>query len=66
VKLAGSAADLKYIAGRAAHGDARRIVAAVLQTPQAFDDDWNYFFRTDITDDSAHASILSDDADKTM
>jgi hypothetical protein len=41
---------------RTAHGDARRVVAAVFQAPQPLDDDRNYLLGTDITDDSAHAS----------
>jgi hypothetical protein len=59
-QLARSAAHLESRAGGAAHGDARRVVATVFQPPQPFNNDRNYLFRTDITDNSAHAMILSD------
>ncbi len=49
-------------AGGIAYGDARRVIAAVFQSPQPINDDRNYLFRTNITDDSAHALILSDAA----
>jgi hypothetical protein len=62
VQLAGGAANLKGGTGRAAHGDASRVVAAVFQPPQTFDDDRNYLLGTNIADDSAQARILSDRA----
>ena len=62
-QLARRAAHLKRGAGGAAHGDARRVVAAVFQPPQPFDDDRNYLLGADITDNSAHEVILNDDAD---
>ncbi len=61
-ELARSATDLKRGAGRAAHGDACRVVAAVFEAPQPLDDDGNYLLGTDITDNAAHATILSDTA----
>src|ERR1700685_2686010 len=64
-QLARSATHLKHRAGRAADGDARRIVTAVFQTPQSLNDDGNYFLFADITDDSAHARILCDEANAT-
>ena len=59
-QLARCAPHLKSRAGWTAHGDSRRVVATVLQPPQPFDDDRNYLLLADITDDSAHAMILSD------
>jgi len=61
-QLARSAAHLKGGAVGTAHGDARRVVAAVFQPPQPFDDDRNHLLWTDITDNSAHNKILNDDA----
>ena len=37
------------------HGDARRVVSAVLQPAQAFDDDVEGLPRTDVSHDAAHA-----------
>ena len=47
-----------------AHGDAGRVVAAVLEAPQTFDDDWNDLLAADVTDDSAHDSILCEGPDE--
>ena len=57
-ELAGGAADLKGFMGGAADCDACRIVAAILETAQALNDDGNYWFWTDIAYDSAHRTIL--------
>ena len=65
-ELARRAAHLERGAGWAAHGDARRVVAAVFQAPQPLDDDRNYFLWTDITDNAAHAAILSDLSDSVL
>ena len=59
-ELARSAANLKRGSGWTADGDARRVVAAIFQTPQPLDDDRDYLLGTDITDDSAHTEILCD------
>ena len=59
-ELAGGAADLEGFAVWAADGDACRIVAAILETPQPLNDDGNYWFWTDIAYDSAHRTILCD------
>ena len=61
-ELAGSAADFKGFVSGAADGDTGRIVAAILETPQTFNDDGNYCFWTYIADDSAHRTILCDGA----
>ena len=55
-ELAGSAAKFEgvRVLGRAADGDPGRVVAAVLQAAQAFNDDFNDGLRTDVTDNSAH------------
>ncbi len=37
------------------HGYARRVVSAILQTAQAFDDDVEGLARTDVSHDAAHA-----------
>jgi hypothetical protein len=65
-QLAGRATHLKHRAGGIADGDARRIVAAVFQSPQPFNDDGNHFLFSNITDDSAHVRILSDRAGERM
>ena len=65
-ELAWSATHFKRGAGRAAHGDARRVIAAVFQAPQPLDDDRNYFLWTDVADNSAHAAILSDLSDSVL
>src|SRR5262245_49935721 len=36
------------------NGDSRRVIAAILQPPQPFDDDLDGLLITDISDDSAH------------
>jgi hypothetical protein len=59
-KLAGGAANLESRAGWAADRDACRVVAAILEPPQPFDNDGNYFLRTYITDNAAHGTILSE------
>jgi hypothetical protein len=61
-ELAGSAADLENWAGGAADGDAGRVIAAVFEPAKALDDDRNDFFRTDVSDDAAHGTILCDRA----
>ena len=59
-ELAGSAADFKGFVSGAADGDSRRVVTAILETAQAFNDDGNYCFWANITNDSAHWTILFD------
>jgi len=59
-ELTGRAAELKSVARRAANGDARRVVSAIFESPQPLDDDRNYLFRSHVTDNSAHISILRD------
>jgi len=71
VQLAGGAPNFKRGGGkrgarRAAHGNARRVVAAVFEAAKPLDDDWNYFFWTDVADDAAHGTILSDRAGEGM
>ncbi len=39
----------------AGNGDSGRVVAAVLQTTQTFNDDGNDFLLADVTDDATHA-----------
>jgi len=39
------------------NGDSRRIVAAVFQLAQTFDDDGDNFLRADVADNSAHAGL---------
>src|SRR2546427_5413460 len=56
-KFSGRAADFQ-LAGVRHDGDARGIVAAVLELTQAFDDDGHNFFGPDITNYSAHARRL--------
>ena len=58
VQLARSAADLKRALAGSADGDARRVVAAILQAPQPLEDEWHNFLRADITHDSAHTTIV--------
>ena len=62
-ELAGGAADIQCRAGGAADGDACRVVAAVFETPQPFDDDRNYLLGTDVTNYAAHATILNERAE---
>ena len=57
-QLAGGAADFEQRGVGSADGDAGRVIAAVFETAQAFNDDWNNFLTADITDDSAHEWIL--------
>jgi hypothetical protein len=59
-ELALGAADFKRGARRAADSDARRVVSAIFQSPQSLDDDRDYFFGTNVTDNSAHTAILRD------
>src|SRR5258708_37050846 len=56
-KLAWGAADFQF-ARLGHHGDARGIVAAVLELTQTFDDDGDNFLGPDIADYSAHARRL--------
>jgi len=44
----------------AANCDAGRIVAAIFEAAQAFDDDGDNLLTADVTHDSAHAGILCD------
>ena len=39
------------------HRDARRVVAAILEPPQAVDEDRDNFFGSDVTDDAAHRRL---------
>ena len=61
-QLAGGAAHLEGGTGWRADGDARRVIAAIFQAPQPFDDDRDYLLGTNITDNSAHATILNEAA----
>ena len=63
-ELTGSAAHLKRVAGRTADGNTRRVVAAVFEAPKPLDDDGNYLLWTNVADNAAHATILSDTAAK--
>src|SRR4029077_6918877 len=53
-QLAFGAANLQLVP-IAGNGDSSRIVSAVFETSQAFDNDRNYFFLADISDDATHA-----------
>jgi hypothetical protein len=56
-QLAGGAAQLQ--AARAAgNGDAGRVVAAVFEAAQAFNDDWDGVVWADVPDDSTHGMSL--------
>src|ERR1700737_1125216 len=39
------------------NGDSRRVVSAVFQLAQPFNNDGHDFFRSDITDNSAHTAV---------
>jgi hypothetical protein len=56
-KFARGAANLEF-AALGHDGDARGIIAAVLELPQSFDDDGDNFFGPDIADYSAHVRRL--------
>jgi len=56
-QLAGGAANIE-LAVVADHCDPGRIIAAVLEPPQAVEDQWNNALGPDITDNSAHDEIL--------
>ncbi len=60
MQLARSPANLKRGTGGAAHGDASRIVTAVLEASEPLYDDRNDWLRTYIPNDAAHTPILSD------
>jgi hypothetical protein len=60
LKLSRGAAHLKKRAVGAADSDPGRVVSAILETPQALNDDGQYFLRANITDNSAHMTILCD------
>ena len=51
-QLAGAAAD--FDAAVLHHGDARRIVTAILESPQPVEDDGHNRLRPDVSNDSAH------------
>ena len=53
-QLAFGAAQLKLIPV-AGDGDTRRVIAAVLKSPQALDNDGNYFLFADVANNSTHA-----------
>ncbi len=56
-EFSGSAANFQFsVLGD--YGDARGIVTAIFEFPQAFDDDRHYLLRSDVTDNSAHARAL--------
>src|SRR5258706_1979196 len=38
------------------YGDARRVIAAIFELAQAFDDDRDYLFRSNVTDNSTHGA----------
>ncbi len=56
-KLAGATPQLDRAVAN--HGDAGRVVAAVLEAPQAVDEDRENLLAADIADDSAHTSVAS-------
>jgi hypothetical protein len=64
-ELAGGAAELEYAlavgAGSTGDGDAGGVIAAVLETAQAFEDDRDDGFWADVTNDSAHAMSVDGD-----
>ena len=55
-QLAGAAPQVDRAA--ADDGDARRVVAAILEPPQPVDQDRHDVLRSDVADDSAHSCIL--------
>ncbi len=57
-ELTGGTAEFELFFSGAADSDSGRVIAAVFEAAQAFEDDWNNFFRADVTDDSAHGSIV--------
>ena len=56
-QLAFGAAQLQSL-GTAGHGDARRIVSAILQAAKAVNDDRDYLLLTNVSDDSTHGRLL--------
>ena len=59
LQLARRPADLQQRCFRSAHGDPGRIVAAVFQPAQSFDDDRNHVLAAHISHNAAHEFILS-------
>src|SRR5580704_402405 len=56
-EFSGSATDFQFsVLGD--DRDARGIVSAILEFSQTLDDDRHYLFRSDVTDNSAHARVL--------
>jgi hypothetical protein len=60
-ELARCAPQLQRGAGRAANCNASRVVAAIFEAPQPFNNDWNNLLRTYITNNAAHGTILSEE-----
>jgi hypothetical protein len=52
-EFTGGSAELKRVSA-ASDGDARGVISAVFEAGEAFHDDWDASFRTDVTDDSTH------------
>jgi hypothetical protein len=62
-ELAGCSAELHEgmavgAGGAASYGDAGGVVAAVLETAQAFDDDGDYGLRANVSNDSTHGTSV--------
>src|SRR5271165_3451413 len=57
-QLAGGAADFEFFFAGAADRDAGRVIAAIFETPQSFENDRDNFLFAYVTDDSAHSWIV--------
>ena len=61
-KLSGRAAEFERGAGRVADRDACRVVSAIFEPPQPFNNDGDDLLRANITNNSAHETILCEES----